>query len=64
MAYVNTARYEAHHGQKPQQPEDQPTTLWAFQIDEEPEPVYRQGRYEQVFVEVRQMATYSVTVLP
>ena len=61
---VKTARYEASHGHAPRQPRGQAYSGWAFQIDDDPTPVYINNTYTEAVAQAKYRARHSVTVLP
>ena len=61
---IDTTKYEAVHGRTPRQPSGYQTSPWAFQIDQEPRPVFLVGRYSDALKRAKRRARYSVTVLP
>jgi hypothetical protein len=64
MIHVDTHQYTAHHGHRPRQPRRTKTALWAFQIDEDPEPRYLRMGYKDAVRQAQAWAQRRVTVLP
>jgi hypothetical protein len=64
MIRVDTRKYEASHGHKPRQPRGAKTSLWVFQIDQDPEPRYLRMGYKAALAQAKAWAVASVTVNP
>lgn len=64
MIRVATIKYEASHGHKPRQPRQYAVSPWAFQIDQDPTPVFITACYMDAVRQAKKQAQYSITVLP
>jgi len=61
---LDTSRYERAHGRKPRQPRDYPVSPWAFQIDDDPRPVFIAAAYRDAVRQAKARARKRVIVLP
>ena len=64
MIRVSTLKYEASHGHQPRQPRGMSVSLWAFEIDQDPQPVVITASYKDALNKAKQRAQWSVVVLP
>ena len=64
MIRVDTQQYQAHHGHTPRQPRQARTSLWAFQLDDDPTPRYFRMAYTDALRQAKAWAQHTVTVLP
>jgi hypothetical protein len=64
MIRVSTLKYEASHGHTPRQPRGMSVSPWAFEIDQDPQPVVITASYKDALKKAKGLARWSVVVQP